>query len=206
MMAQHPSILLMQTADFAAIAHTKQRRKDNVTPYINHPIGVANLLATVGGVDDVEVLQAALLHDTVEDTDVTIEDIKANFGEAVATIVGEVTDEKNLNKHERKLLQIEHAKHASTKAKLVKLADKLYNLRSLQTYLPDTWTIARASAYFGWSSEVIAACRGTNAALEAALDEVFQGNITIEGQTVPCMPANYQPGNWMKDTPVADVA
>ena len=87
-----------------------------------------------------------------------------------------MTDEKGLSKHERKQLQIEHAKHASTKAKLVKLADKLYNLRSLQTYLPDNWTTARAQAYFGWSSEVIASCRGTNAALEAALDQVFEGS------------------------------
>lgn len=90
-----------------------------------------------------------------------------------------MTDEKGLSKHERKLLQIEHAKHASTSAKLVKLADKLYNLSSLQTSLPVNWTTARAQAYFGWSNEVIAACRGTNAALEAALDRVFEGQLRL---------------------------
>eukprot|EP00730_Choanoeca_flexa_P006130 TRINITY_DN1208_c0_g1_i1.p1 TRINITY_DN1208_c0_g1~~TRINITY_DN1208_c0_g1_i1.p1 ORF type:complete len:204 (+),score=55.75 TRINITY_DN1208_c0_g1_i1:2-613(+) len=199
------SILLMQTADFAAIAHRTQKRKDGSTPYINHPIGVANLLATVGDVSDTETLQAALLHDTVEDTDVTIDDIKAKFGDSVASIVAEVTDDKGLNKHERKQRQIEHAKHISSKAKLVKLADKLYNLTGLLTDLPQNWSVARARAYYGWSSEVIGSCRGTNAGLEAALDKVFEGTMVVQGKEYPCMPDDYQPGDWKKETPVKDI-
>ena len=114
--------------NFAAIKHRDQRRKDpQKTPYINHPIGVANILSEEGDVTDLTTLMAAVLHDTVEDTDTTFEEIEENFGAEIRKIVEEVTDDKKLPKMERKQLQIEHAKHASPKAKVVKLADKLYN-------------------------------------------------------------------------------
>ncbi|XP_023275776.1 guanosine-3',5'-bis(diphosphate) 3'-pyrophosphohydrolase MESH1-like, partial [Seriola lalandi dorsalis] len=105
--------------------------------------GVARILSHEGGVTDIEVLQAALLHDTVEDTDTTPAELEAKFGPTVARIVEEVTDEKSLPKQERKRLQVEHAPHCSRQAKLVKLADKLYNLRDLNRCTPVGWTAQR---------------------------------------------------------------
>ncbi|KAG9352297.1 hypothetical protein JZ751_020710 [Albula glossodonta] len=131
------SVLLLETAHFAAEKHKNQRRKDpEGTPYINHPIGVARILSHEGGVTDIEVLQAALLHDTVEDTDTSFAELEAAFGPKVARIVREVTDDKTLAKQERKRQQVEHAPHCSHQAKLVKLADKLYNLRDLNRCTP----------------------------------------------------------------------
>ncbi|XP_026793559.3 guanosine-3',5'-bis(diphosphate) 3'-pyrophosphohydrolase MESH1 isoform X2 [Pangasianodon hypophthalmus] len=129
--------LLLEAISFAAEKHRNQRRKDpDATPYINHPIGVARILSHEGGITDIEVLQAALLHDTIEDTDTTFEELEAMFGNKVARIVQEVTDDKTLPKQERKLLQVKHALHCSHQAKLVKLADKLYNLRDLNRCTP----------------------------------------------------------------------
>uniref|UniRef100_A0A8D0EQ21 Guanosine-3',5'-bis(diphosphate) 3'-pyrophosphohydrolase MESH1 n=2 Tax=Strix TaxID=36304 RepID=A0A8D0EQ21_STROC len=128
---------LLEAADFAAGKHKGQRRKDpEGTPFINHPIGVARILAHEAGVTDIVVLQAALLHDTVEDTDTTFSEIEERFGEEVRHVVEEVTDDKALPKMERKRLQIERAPGSSPRAKLVKLADKLYNLRDLNRCTP----------------------------------------------------------------------
>lgn len=128
----------MKAADFAAKKHRDQRRKDpQQTPYINHPIGVANILINEGGVDDPIVLQAALLHDTVEDTETTLDEIEEHFGPKVRGIVAEVSDDKDLPKEERKRLQVVNAPHKSKEAKLVKLADKLYNLRDLHRVVPE---------------------------------------------------------------------
>lgn len=167
--------ILLRTADFAASKHVDQRRKDSkATPYINHPIGVTNILANEAGIEDIAVLQAALLHDTVEDTKTTLEELRLNFGDKVASIVAEVTDDKSLSKDERKRLQVEHAKHASREAKLVKLADKLHNLRDLVNNPPPDWTPERVQGYFVWSREVVNACKGTNEALEAHLNALFE--------------------------------
>lgn len=167
--------------NFAAIKHRDQRRKDpEGTPYINHPIGVANILAAEGDVTDLEVLMAAILHDTVEDTETSFEEIEEHFGVEVRKIVAEVTDDKNLPKMERKRLQIEHAKVASTKAKLVKLADKLYNLRDLQRSIPDGWTKERCDEYFKWAKKVVDNLRGTNLKLEKELDEIFRSQKLIQ--------------------------
>ncbi|KAM4596433.1 guanosine-3',5'-bis(diphosphate) 3'-pyrophosphohydrolase MESH1 [Fundulus diaphanus] len=169
------AVLLLETVDFAAEKHRKQRRKDaEGTPYINHPIGVARILSYEGGVTDIEVLQAALLHDTVEDTDTTPEELEAKFGPTVARIVQEVTDDKGLPKQERKRLQVEHAPHCSRQAKLVKLADKLYNLRDLNTSTPVGWSAERVQEYFVWAAEVVKGLKGTNSALEKKLEELFQ--------------------------------
>lgn len=110
--------------------------------------GVANILVEEGNVDDPDVLVAALLHDTVEDTDTTFEEIEKKFGKKVSGIVAEVTDDKNLPKEERKLLQIKHSPHISHEAKLVKLADKIYNLRDLLKATPVGWTSERVEEYF----------------------------------------------------------
>ncbi|XP_068597511.1 guanosine-3',5'-bis(diphosphate) 3'-pyrophosphohydrolase MESH1 [Brachionichthys hirsutus] len=167
--------LLIETVNFAAEKHRNQRRKDaDRTPYINHPIGVARILSHEGGVADIEVLQAALLHDTVEDTDTSPAELEGKFGLIVARIVQEVTDDKSLPKQERKRKQVEHAPHCSRQAKLVKLADKLYNLRDLNRSTPNGWTAERVQEYFVWASEVVKGLRGTNSALEERLEELFR--------------------------------
>lgn len=102
--------------------------------------GVAFILTNEAKVTDPEVIQAALLHDTVEDTDTSFEEIEQEFGVNVRNIVMEVTDDKSLPSIERKRLQIVHAKDSTHQAKLVKLADKLYNLRDLQLCIPEGWT------------------------------------------------------------------
>lgn len=145
--------LLLKAAVFAADKHRNQRRKNaEASPYINHPIALADVLANEGGVHDPAVLCAALLHDTVEDTETTAAELEAAFGPEIAGIVLEVTDDKSLPKDARKRLQIEHAAHASPKAKLVKLADKICNLRDILAPPPEDWPPARKQAYFDWSS------------------------------------------------------
>jgi len=165
----------MNCVNFAAVKHKNQRRRDTEkTPYINHPIGVAHILTSEANVTDANVILAALLHDTVEDTDTTFQEIEDNFGVDVCKIVEEVTDDKSLPKLERKRLQIVHAKESSREAKLVKLADKLYNLRDLQRCAPEGWTDDRCADYFKWAKDVVDNLRGTNANLENSLDEIFR--------------------------------
>ncbi|GCC33814.1 hypothetical protein chiPu_0012285 [Chiloscyllium punctatum] len=175
-------VLVLEAADFAAKKHKNQRRKDpEGTPYINHPLGVARILAHEAGITDVVVLQAALLHDTVEDTNTTFTEIEERFGEKVRSIVAEVTDDKSLPKEKRKELQIQHAPHCSYEAKLVKLADKLYNLRDLKSSTPAGWTEKRVEQYFIWASQVIAGLRGTNQTLEKSLDALFKERNILTG-------------------------
>lgn len=179
---------ILDATNFAAIKHKDQRRKDpEGTPYINHPVGVANYLSQAG-VDQIEVLQAALLHDTVEDTDTTLDEIELKFGKKVAGIVAEVTDEKGLEKAERKRLQIIHARHASKEAKLVKLADKLYNIKDLERSLPSGWTNERRLEYYKWAAKVILGCRGSNQQLEDQLDEVLKRNGIEDPKSVKLEP------------------
>jgi len=136
--------LLARALAFAALKHKNQKRKDcDETPYINHPIALTNLLVNGTGITDAETLCAALLHDTVEDTDTTEAELVEAFGEAVAGIVMEVTDDRSLPKVERKLAQIDHAPYLSTKAKAVKLADKICNLRDVIESPPLGWSLER---------------------------------------------------------------
>ncbi|KAI9013314.1 hypothetical protein BC832DRAFT_528584 [Gaertneriomyces semiglobifer] len=166
--------LFVRTLQFATLAHSTQRRKDpSSTPYINHPIGVAHILLFEGGVSDIAVLQAALLHDTVEDTDTTFEDIEKEFGKRVMDVVKECTDDKRLPKDERKRLQVESAGGKSKEAKLVKLADKIYNLRDLQRVAPVGWSEERVREYFTWAKRVTDNCRGVNRDLESILDDIY---------------------------------
>jgi guanosine-3',5'-bis(diphosphate) 3'-pyrophosphohydrolase len=156
---------------FAADKHRNQRRKDaEASPYINHPIALVNVLANEGGVQDVTVLCAAVLHDTIEDTETTAGELRALFGDQVAAVVLEVTDDKSLDKAQRKQLQIEHAAHCSPQAKLVKLADKICNLRDLLTSPPADWSAERKQAYFDWAAAVVAGLRGVHPGLEAVFD------------------------------------
>ncbi|MEP6740025.1 MAG: HD domain-containing protein [Caldimonas sp.] len=165
---------LFEALAFAAHKHRTQRRKDaEASPYINHPIALARTLAVEGGVSDTKTLIAAVLHDTVEDTDTTFEEIAAMFGKKVAEVVREVTDDKNLLKPERKRAQIEHAPHMSKRAALVKLADKTSNLRDVATNPPRGWPLARRRAYFDWAKAVVDGLPPVNARLRAAFDEAF---------------------------------
>ncbi|EDQ89674.1 uncharacterized protein MONBRDRAFT_25258 [Monosiga brevicollis MX1] len=195
---------LLKAAAFAGRAHGKQTRKGDGTPYVNHPIQVAEFLTEIAGITDLAILQAALLHDVVEDTSVTLADIRAAFGDQVAGYVQEVSDDKSCTRHERKAAEIEHARTASRGAKLIKLADKLHNLRSVQGTPPASWDQHRAHAYFGFASEILEACRGTNAALEAAFEHELSQDISVQGSAPsPGLRSDYVAGDWRKHTPDA---
>lgn len=172
---------LFEAIRFAAEKHRNQRRKDGEkSPYINHPIEVAQLLWKVGGVRDTDVLLAAVLHDTVEDTDTRPEEIRDRFGEKVMSLVLEVTDDKNLPKGERKRLQIETAPQKSFGAKLIKLADKSCNVRNLISIPPKGWPLKRRHEYLLWTEKVVAGLRGTNPALEKYYDhELASGKLLL---------------------------
>lgn len=166
---------LLQAARFAAVRHVKQKRKGNdEAPYINHPLEVANLLANVGKVEDYDVLIAAILHDTIEDTETTREEIAEKFGEKVAKMVLELTDDKSLPKAERKQKQIEHAPHLSQGAKQIKLGDKISNIRDVVENPPDGWSDKRRREYVEWGEKVIDGLRGANAELEKHFDELIE--------------------------------
>jgi len=166
--------LLLKALSFAAHKHRDQRRKDaEASPYINHPIALAQVLAAEGGVIDIEVLAAALLHDTIEDTDTTGEELEREFGGRIAAIVAEVTDDTALPKADRKRLQIEHAGQLSEAARLVKLADKICNLRDVADRPPAKWDLQRRQEYFEWAKRVIDGLRGANKKLEAAFDTAY---------------------------------
>jgi guanosine-3',5'-bis(diphosphate) 3'-pyrophosphohydrolase len=165
---------ILKALEFAAIKHRDQRRKDvAASPYINHPIALASILAAEGGVLDPLVIVAALLHDTIEDTETTFEELKAAFGPQIAEIVMEVTDDKSLPKAERKRLQVEHAAHISDAAKLVKLADKIANLRDMGSSPPADWSLDRRREYFDWAKQVVGGLGDVSPALGAAFHEAF---------------------------------
>jgi len=162
---------LTRAYNFAAAKHAGQARKGEAgEPYVNHLTEVAQLVAQATGGEDVDLVIAAVLHDTVEDTQTTFDELAAAFGPRVAALVAEVTDDKSLEKSERKRLQIEHAGHASAGAKIIKNADKTSNLRALATSPPAGWSDQRKTEYLDWSLAVVARCRGVNAWLEARFD------------------------------------
>jgi GTP diphosphokinase / guanosine-3',5'-bis(diphosphate) 3'-diphosphatase len=166
--------LILRALAFAAEKHRDQRRKNaEASPYINHPISLANVLANEGHIDDYVVICAALLHDTIEDTKTLPEELTEAFGNEIAGIVLEVTDDKSLPKDERKRLQIEHAGRLSDKAKLVKLADKICNLRDIAQQPPAGWDLSRKQEYFDWAKTVVDRLRRTSAPLEAAFDKAY---------------------------------
>jgi guanosine-3',5'-bis(diphosphate) 3'-pyrophosphohydrolase len=167
--------LLIDALAFAAHKHRDQRRKNvAASPYINHPIALAHVLVCEGRIEEVPVLSAAILHDTVEDTETTLDEIARRFGREIATVVGEVTDDTSLPKARRKALQVEHAPHLSRAAKLIKLADKICNVRDMADDPPANWPIERRIEYFEWCKRVIDGLRGTNAALETRFDEAYR--------------------------------
>lgn len=164
---------LAQAISFAAKKHKTQKRKGaDGEPYINHPLEVLNLLADTGNVEDFDTLIAAVLHDTIEDTATTKEEIAEIFGDKVTKIVLELTDDKSLPKAERKILQIQHAPHISIEAKQVKLCDKISNIRDISANPPADWTVQRRLEYIEWGEKVVAGLRGVNKNLEKHFDEL----------------------------------
>ena len=170
----------------AAEKHRDQRRKGaEASPYVNHLIEVAEVLAREGGVSDVLTLQAAMLHDTLEDTETTAAELDARFGVEVRRIVAEVTDEQQLSKAEQKRLQITLARQLSERAKLVKLADKIANLRSLLHAPPVDWSLHQKRAYVAWSERVGEGLRGCNQRLERSFDAAVAKGRRSLGAPVP---------------------
>jgi guanosine-3',5'-bis(diphosphate) 3'-pyrophosphohydrolase len=167
--------LLLRAADFAARKHRLQKRKDEESsPYVNHPLAVAMLLADVGDVDDTDVLAAAILHDTLEDTETTPAELETAFGRRVRALVQEVSDDKSLAKAERKRRQIDHARELSRDAVLIKLGDKIANVGDVTHSPPSNWDLARRKDYLDWAAAVVANCAKINAALEARFAEVLE--------------------------------
>jgi (p)ppGpp synthase/HD superfamily hydrolase len=170
-MTANPILTLAQAYNFAAAKHVKQRRKGEAAePYINHLAEVAELVAQATRATDPEIIVAAVLHDTVEDTETTFDELKAYFGERVASLVAEVTDDKALPKQTRKDLQVEHAAHASRGAQIIKLADKTSNVRALGTSPPKGWSAERITEYVEWAGRVVDACRKADPWLAGQFD------------------------------------
>jgi guanosine-3',5'-bis(diphosphate) 3'-pyrophosphohydrolase len=167
--------IILRAAQFAARKHKDQRRKDAaVSPYINHPLALANILREEGRVEDAVVIAAALLHDTIEDTETAYDELRGQFGDEIAEIVAEVTDTKWLKKTSRKRLQVSKAARASSAAKLVKLADKIANLRDIIASPPSDWSLDRKREYFDWAKNVVDQVRGTNGRLERRFDQLYR--------------------------------
>jgi GTP diphosphokinase / guanosine-3',5'-bis(diphosphate) 3'-diphosphatase len=165
---------VLRATAFAARKHSEQRRLDaSASPYINHPIALAKILAEEGGVTDPRVIAAALLHDTIEDTETTFRELRGEFGDAITGMVAEVTDTKWLGKATRKKLQVARAPRASKGAKLVKLADKIANLRDMLARPPAGWSLERRREYFDWAKSVVDQLRNTNARLERKFDQIY---------------------------------
>jgi GTP diphosphokinase / guanosine-3',5'-bis(diphosphate) 3'-diphosphatase len=174
--------LILRALEFAAFRHRNQTRKGkDKSPYINHPIQVANLLANEGGEKDPVLLTAAILHDIIEDTVDTPEEkleltkqISEIFGEQVLSVTLEVTDDKSLEKQDRKQLQIEEAPYKSDNAKKLKIADKIMNVRDITDNPPVGWPVKRIMEYFDWAEKVVAGLRGVNKKLEDIFDECLR--------------------------------
>jgi guanosine-3',5'-bis(diphosphate) 3'-pyrophosphohydrolase len=166
-------VLLLRALVFAADKHRNQKRKGaEASPYINHLIAVAAVLADAGVADET-LLVAAVLHDTIEDTNTTYAELESTFGPEVAGLVQEVTDDKSLDKAIRKKLQIQNAQALSARAKQLKIADKISNIRDITHFPPADWPIERRREYLGWAEQVVAGCRGIN----PQLDRVFDSSI-----------------------------
>lgn len=160
--------------DFACRKHTHQRRKGtHQEPYVNHLAEVAHLVAEATDGADANLVIAALLHDAVEDQGVKAHEIAALFGEDVASLVMAVTDDKSTPKDERKRAQVEHAGQISRRARILKIADKTANLKSI-LHSPPPWPAARKTRYFAWAKAVVANARGVNAVIDAAFDAEYE--------------------------------
>lgn len=164
---------ILAAAKFAAEKHAAQKRKGAAAePYINHLIEVAQLVADSSELLDTNLVMAGFLHDTIEDTGTTPEELERAFGSDITALVVEMTDDKSLPKEVRKTLQIEHAPHKSVRAQVIKLADKISNLRSLLAS-PANWDTERKRQYFEWARKVVNALSAPNPLLKAEFDRTY---------------------------------
>jgi GTP diphosphokinase / guanosine-3',5'-bis(diphosphate) 3'-diphosphatase len=178
-------VLILKAAEFAAHRHRRQRRKGNSKrPYIGHCLEVARILAEVGKVEDANILAAAILHDTLEDTKTTPEEIRHEFGPVIEGLVLEVTDDKELPKAERKELQVKHAPHLSAGATLIKVADKISNVKEVGSDPPKGWELERRHEYFAWAKRVVEAIGEINPELEEAFASAVEDAISLIGDEV----------------------
>ncbi len=165
---------ILEAAFYAAEKHTSQRRKGAAAePYINHLIDVARMASSATTEPDPTLVIAALLHDSVEDAGVTAEELSKRFGPDVADLVMEVTDDKSLPKAERKRLQIQNAPHKSPQAQIIKLADKISNLKSILASPPPDWSYERKKEYFEWAKNVVAGLREPDPELLAEFNRLL---------------------------------
>jgi guanosine-3',5'-bis(diphosphate) 3'-pyrophosphohydrolase len=179
----------LRAAAFAARKHRLQKRKDaEASPYINHPLEVAAILAGEGGVTDPVTLVAAVLHDTLEDTKTTPEELATAFSPTIRDLVQELTDDKRLPKPERKARQVAGAPHLSARAKLIRIADKIANVRDVTHHPPAHWDLARRQGYLDWTEQVVAGCRGSNPRLDTTYDHVLR-----EGRALLASPKRPMP-------------
>jgi guanosine-3',5'-bis(diphosphate) 3'-pyrophosphohydrolase len=158
--------LVLKATQFAALKHCDQRRKDGKTPYIIHPISVAMILAEIGSIEDPEILSAALLHDTLEDTDTSAHELEKIFGSRVRIIVEELTDNDMLTFSQRKQMQIDNAPYLSKDASLVRIADKISNVSDVIENPPPEWNQKRCNKYVDWAEAVMNNCQKVNQDLE----------------------------------------
>jgi (p)ppGpp synthase/HD superfamily hydrolase len=171
---------VLRAARFASVKHVSQKRKGAAAqPYLNHLIEVAELVAMAVKEPDTHLIAAALLHDTVEDTGTTKEELEREFGEDIADLVAEVTDDKSLPKVERKRLQIEHAPHLSPRAQTIKIADKISNLRAILSTPPEDWDLRRKREYFEWAKRVVEGCAAPNPVLKEEFERVVKRVIEL---------------------------
>ena len=158
--------LVLKATQFAALKHCDQRRKDGKTPYIIHPISVAMILSEIGSIEDLEILSAALLHDTLEDTDTSAHELDKIFGSRVRIIVEELTDNDMLTFSQRKQMQIDNAPYLSKDATLVRIADKISNVSDVIENPPPEWNQKRCNKYVDWAEAVMNNCQKVNQDLE----------------------------------------
>jgi (p)ppGpp synthase/HD superfamily hydrolase len=173
--------LVSEAADFAARRHIGQQRKGRGSePYVNHLAEVANLLSIAADGTDAELVAAGWLHDTIEDTATTREELAQKFGDHVAALVVEVTDDMTLPKQERRQRQIVDASRKSPGAKLIKIADKISNIRARILPQPKQEERDDLIDYVSWAERVVAGCRGVN----AVLDRMFDETVTLARSTL----------------------
>ena len=186
---------ILEAAIFATCKHQGHIRKDEqASPYITHPLTVAREIYAIGKVSDQQILVAAILHDTLEDTKTTKDELRNLFGEDVLSIVLEVTDNKSLEKVRRKQCQVIHAPQLSYAARIIKIADKLVNCRDILHMPPKDWTLVRRQEYIQWAADVLAKIRGTNPPLEAAFDKMAaQAEAELDFTLQPFDTVNQRP-------------
>ena len=174
---------ILAAAHFAAERHKGQKRKGEAAePYVNHLIEVAELIARSSNLLDANLVMAGFLHDTVEDTDVTPQELEQRFGKDVTALVMEVTDDKSLPKEQRKALQVQTAHKKSPRAQTLKLADKISNLRALISTPPSNWPTQRKRDYFVWARNVVSELSDPNPILKAEFERTYARMHELEVQ------------------------